>query len=321
MLSDFLVASCVPDGGVYRYRLHYDEKIEFKQKISMPSPMYLQLEKNSLWAVLRNPFSESKESGTAEYDVDTGRQISNVFSTRGEVACHIAVDDKDIYCANYISGSVFKSPSQIVNHTGRGTNPKRQSSPHVHSVVFSPDKCYILSCDLGLDTVFVYDRNLNIVSTSRVPSGAGARHLVFSGDGRFVYCANEMGGSISVFSFENGALSYIHTLSILPNNFYGDASAAAIKISKDGNILYVTERAAQSIVTISAEGSDLSIISHTNCHGKEPRDFTLLADEQYAVCTNQFSDTVALFKINEDRTPSYLNSFEVSAPLCAVEIL
>ena len=318
MFLDFLVASCVPDGGVYRYRF-YDGKIEFRQKIPMPSPMYLQIQNNSLWAVLRNPFNESSESGVAEYELDTGRQITDFLSTKGEVACHIAVDGRDIYCANYISGSVFKSPSRIVDHTGHGINPQRQESPHVHSVVFSPDKRYVLACDLGLDTVFVYDRDLNIISSSTVPSGAGARHLVFSSDGKFVYCVNEMGGSVTSFFFENGNLSYCDTVSILPEDFLGTPSGAAIKLSKDGRRLYVTERASQSIVVLSVDELRLSVIARVDCRGKEPRDFTLLANERYAVCTNQFSNSVALFEMDNKGIPHYIYSLYVAAPICAVE--
>ena len=120
ILSDFLVASCVPDGGAYRYHLYHDGTVKLQKKIPMPSPMHLQLEKNFLWAVLRHPFDGSKESGIAKYDVDTGKQVGDILSTKGEVACHIAVDEGDIYCANYVSGSVFKAPACLSVHHGNG---------------------------------------------------------------------------------------------------------------------------------------------------------------------------------------------------------
>lgn len=317
--SDFFVASCVDDGGVYHYRLYDDGKTELNRKIGMPSPMYLCLEKDNLYAVLRSPFDESDESGIVSFDTNTWELKQGVISTLGQVACHIAVDERDIYCANYISGSVFRSPSGLVQHQGHGLNPKRQDAPHVHSVVFSKDKKYLLSCDLGLDTVFVYDRNLNLVSKAKVPMGAGARHLVISNNGDFVYCVNEMGGSVTSFSFDNGRLYYCDTLLIIPDDFVGTPSGSAIKLSKDGKRLYVTERASQSIVVLSVMGEQLSVIARVDCHGKEPRDFTLLSNECYAVCTNQFSDSVALFKMDENGILHYLNSIDIPAPLCAVE--
>lgn len=316
--SDFFIASCTPNGCVYRFRLYEDGRLEVLQKISMPSPMYIQLENNKLWAILRAPFADSNESGVAAYDPCTGELLTDIFSTKGEVACHIAVDKEEIYCANYISGSIFKAPKYLDVHTGHGTDLVRQSVPHVHSVCFSPDKQYILSCDLGLDSIFVYDRNLNFVSIAKVPNGAGARHLVFSKSGNFVYCVNEMDGSISIFAYRSGTLEYLKTVSLLPADIQG--AGAAIKLSANGDRLYVTERTTQKIITLKANGADLTILARTDCHGKEPRDFTLLAKERFAVCTNQFENNIALFSIAEDGIPKFLNTVDLPAPLCAIEI-
>ena len=128
-----------------------------------------------------------------------------------------------------------------------------------------------------------------------------------------------MGGSVTSFSFVGGNIVYCDTVSILSDSFTGTPSGAAIKLSKDGKRLYVTERASQSIAVLSVNGSRLSVIDRVDCRGKEPRDFTLLANERYAVCTNQFSDSVALFEVNNG-IPHYLYSFDVPAPLCVVEI-
>lgn len=319
-LCDFYVASCVEDGGAFRFRLYEDGGIEALQQISMPSPMYLQLEETKLWAVLRAPFPNSNQSGVVAYDTVTGKQITDIISTKGEVACHLAADGEDVYCANYIDGSIIKLSDRLEVHKGSGMDPVRQSCPHAHSVCFSPDKQFVLSCDLGLDTVFVYNRDLNLMSTAKVPSQAGARHLVFSKDGRFVYVMNEMGGSISVFSYQFGALEYVDTLSVLPSNFTGIGSGAAIKLSRDGCYLYVTERATQSIITLAVDGANLNILARTDCHGREPRDFTLLADDHFAVCTNQFDDAMAFFCISTQGIPTFLNRVPIASPLCAVEI-
>ena len=198
-------------------------------------------------------------------------------------------------------------------------DPVRQTSPHVHSVFFSPDKKYILSCDLGIDKIFVYDRKLNFVSSADAPAGAGARHLAFSKDGDFVYVINEMGGSISIFSYTCGLLDYVNTVSVLPSNFLGVGSGAAIKLSKDGTRLYVTERSTQSIITLAVKDDNLEILARTDCNGKEPRDFTLLADDRFAVCTNQFDNTIALFRISPEGTTTFLNKIELNAPLCVIE--
>ncbi len=65
-----------------------------------------------------------------------------------------------------------------------------EDSAHTHFAAFSPDGNYILCTDLGLDTEFVYDSELNEISKENVPSGSGSRHLVFSENGKYVYCVN-----------------------------------------------------------------------------------------------------------------------------------
>ena len=115
-------------------------------------------------------------------------------------------------------------------------------------------------------------------------------------------------------------LTLLSTVSILPSRYSGVGSGAAIKLSRDGAYLYATERATGSIVTLRADGAHIDVVAKTGCHGKEPRDFTLLADDCFAVCTNQFSDNVAVFQINDRGIPQYLNSVEIKAPLCAIEL-
>ena len=317
---NFYVASCVPDGGVYHCELDMDGKVETKKVISAPSPMWIEpAEDESLWVLMRAPFADSPNSGVAKFSLIDGERIGDVLSTEGAVSCHLAVDGDNLYAANYISGSVWSSGGKLVTHSGKGIDPVRQTSPHVHSAFFSPDKKYILSCDLGIDKIFVYDRNLNFVSSADTPAGAGARHLAFSKDGDFVYVINEMGGSISIFSYTCGLLDYVNTVSVLPSNFSGVGSGAGIKLSKDGTRLYVTERSTQSIITLAVKDDNLEILARTDCNGKEPRDFTLLADDRFAVCTNQFDNTIALFCISPEGVPRFLNKVELAAPLCAIE--
>ncbi len=319
-ICEFLIASCESDGGVYKYRLYNDGTAEQLGKISAPSPMFLQTEGDKLWAVLKAPFENSRDSGIAVYGISSGERLGEILCTRGEVGCHIAVNGTDVYCANYLTGSVFLAPSSLKAHEGGSINPKRQASPHAHSVLFSPCGKYLLCCDLGLDTVLVYDRALNEISRAKVPAGEGVRHAVFSADGKYLYCINEMGGSISVFSWNAPRLGLLHTVSILPENHVGIGSGAAIKLSNDGKYLYATERASATIVTLRAEGEHLSVISHTDCRGTEPRDLALLAGDRFAVCTNQKSHSVAIFEIENDAVPKYLTSFELPSPLCAVQL-
>ena len=178
---------------------------------------------------------------------------------------------------------------------------------------------HLLATDLGLDTVFVYDRDLSLLSSASVPDGSGVRHGVFSHDGKYFYCVNEMGGSVSTFAWRAPHLSLLNTVSILPSDYEGVGSGAAIKLSESGDRLYLTERATERIITLKVEREHLSVLARTDTHGKEPRDFTLLANGRYAIVTNQFSDSASVYTLDEDGIPVLLSRFAIPAPLSAVE--
>ena len=320
-ITEFWIASCTPEGGAYRYRLYANGETEEVQKIAMPSPMFLEQKGDRLWAVLRAPFADTKESGIASYDSHTGAPVTETVSAKGIVGCHIAVahDSDDVYVANYVSGSVFASPDRLVTHTGHGPDPARQEAPHVHSVFFSPDRQYILSCDLGLDTIFVYDRRLRLISTAKTPDGTGARHLAFSKDGSYVYCVNEMSATVSVFSYSDGTLTYLHDVAVKPQGYEGQGKGSAIKLSDNGAFLYVTERGSETIALYRVNGPELTLMAHFDSHGTEPRDFALLAQDTYALCTNQFGNSCSLYRVAEDGMLTYLHTFPIQAPLCVIE--
>lgn len=318
-LCDFLVASCVEDGGIFRYRLYDGGAVEQIARIPLSEPMWCEQRGDVLTVLLRAPFPGKEESGVGLFRLSDGKPLSAVIPTQGKVGCHLAVDGEEIYCANYTSGSLIKLPDTLVTHEGHGVDPKRQECPHVHSVFLSPDKKYILSCDLGLDTVFVYDRDLRPVSTAKVPAGAGPRHLCFSQDGKTVYVINEMGGSLSLFSYADGVLSPRVTLPITKDG--GKGKGAAVKISADGKRLYATERADEAIV-LFAVGLDgtLTVADRTDSHGAEPRDFALIADEKYAVCTNQFGNNFALFRVGGEGKLTFVSQTPLPGALCVAEI-
>lgn len=316
-ICEFLIASCVRDGGVLRFALEEDGTVRQTQKIDLPSPMWLNLTGGRLWVTLNDPFADSTDSGVTVIDPASGKVLVPLVSTRGAVGCHAETDGTDFYCANYVGGSVFKYPETVRKHTGHGKNPVRQQGPHPHSVFFSPDRKFLLCCDLGLDTVFVLDRDLREMSRASVPAGEGPRHLVFSRDGRFVYCLTEMGASICVFAWENGKLNFLDSVKLLKESEAG--KGAAIRLSHLGDLLWVTERATETLFTFAVKDAELTRLSAVSTHGREPRDFLPLADERFAVCANQFGNNLTVYRLDHG-IPAFLGVYPVPAPLCIVEI-
>ena len=319
-LSDFYIASCEKDGGVYEFSLLEGGEFECRRKLPCDSPMYLARDDGKLYALLRAPFSDSSDSGLLIFDEASGNALGATTSTLGEVACHLSVKDGDVYAVNYTSGSVVRLGSQALklSLSGKSVDEKRQTSPHPHSAILSPDKKCLIVADLGTDTVSAYSPDLKLIASASVPLGHGPRHTVFSKTGEYLYCINEMGGSITVFSWNGTALSPIKTYGLL-NDANALGSGAAIKLSQDGSRLYVTERAAAELITLAANGEGLEILSRVSTHGKEPRDLCLFGDGEHLAVANQWSNSVSLFHLDENGIPSYLCSHPLPSPLCIVE--
>lgn len=314
----FYVASCVTDGGVYLCELD-GGNVKMEKKLSVPMPMWIEADSDGYhWVLMRAPFENNNFSGVAKYSLDSGERICDILSTEGEVACHLALDGKDLYAANYISGSVWSSRGKVVTHSGKGVNPVRQTCPHVHSTFFSTDKRYVICCDLGVDKIFVYDRELNAVSEATTPSGSGARHLVFSTDGKYAYVISEMGASIHTYAWSDGVLKHLSDVSLLPASMT-EGKGSAIRLSKSGRFLYTTDRATKEIVVFEVDGAELKLIQRIDCRGDEPRDLLLIDGEKYAVCANQFSDSCSVYGVGEDGMLDYISSFDIPAPISIVE--
>ena len=308
---DVYVASCVETGGIYHYKLR-GGKLYPVEVTPMDSPMYMVIEERKMYIVLCAPFG-NEESGVVVYDIDDDGRLTNpsgIQSTHGEVGCHILVDRGEVYCANYVSGSVVKLPDRVIQHTGHGVDPDRQEGPHVHYVGLTPDGKYICATDLGLDTIFLYDRELNLHGRAKVPAGQGVRHLAFSEDGKWLFAANELKSTVTAFSYADGRLEPVDTCSAVPADFTGETWASAIRV-KEGCV-YVSNRGHDSIAKLSFAEGRLTLQETADCGGAYPRDFIFAGD--YLLSTNQNGNTVTV--LDSTRAFALVERTGVEAPLC-----
>ena len=312
---DIYVASCTKDGGIYRYLID-GNNVTLKDVVKMDRPMFLAKHNDKMYVALRETESNG-HSGVVSYDINTDGSLSNctfVGSTEGDCGCHLTANDDGVYVVNYISGSVCKVKEKLVTHEGKGPNEKRQASAHTHFVCTTPDNKYMLVTDLGLDRIYVYDKILNEVSYASVPAGHGARHLVFSDDGKILYCANELESTVSSFSYDDGKLELKNTVNALPDDFNGENTAAAIRI-KD-NMLYMSNRGHDSISCFEIDGYKLTLKDIVPCGGKHPRDFNIFGN--LLVCTNMHSNDITFFEIDGTSLKLLDMKAEVEAPLCVI---
>lgn len=316
-MKNIYISSCVPEGGVYRYNLTDGGKLEFADKLSVDSPMYHIFDGKKMYIILRAPFKDNKDSGLISADVADYRLVnpSEPVSTKGIVACHLCKEEDDIYCVNYVSGSVIKMPDKLDIHEGNGPNRERQESAHTHFVTVSPDKKYVLVTDLGTDKIFVYNRSLELVRTVDAPSGHGVRHLIFSEDSRYLFAVNELESTVSAYSYNDGRLEIIDTVSALPEDFDGFSIAAAIRLRK-GHI-FVSNRGHDSLAELNFDGKKLKLLNTYPCGGAEPRDFDFFGD--YVIFANIAGNNVTVFRITENGLEQ-TDDIALEQPLCVSTI-
>jgi 6-phosphogluconolactonase len=247
--------------------------------------------------------------------------LLNRVSSRGGSPCHLELDrsGKWLFVANYGGGSIAAFPVQadgklgeasaFFQHEGKSVNAARQSGPHAHATVVSPDNKFVLAADLGLDKVFAYrlDATAGLVPAdppfSAIKPGSGPRHLAFRPDAKFAYVLNEMLSSVGAYSYDagRGALTELQTLSTLPEGFSADNSGAEIATHPSGKFLYTSNRGHDSIAIfrIDAAKGTLTAAGHVPTQGKTPRGFGIDPSGQYLVAGNQNSGTVVVFRIDQ----------------------
>ena len=191
---------------------------------------------------------------------------------------------------------------------GTGPTP-RQSAPHVHSVVFSPDNRFVLSADFGADKLFVFrfDAAAGILTPNeppffQAPAGSGPRQIAFHPSGSFLYLLSELAATVTVFlwSAKGGALMVLQTISCFPAEYAGDRSGAGLAVHPGGRFLYTTTRTNSSIETfaIDPEKGTLTSGQRQDAGGKLPWSCALDAEGEHLVVTNTTSNAAAVYRLD-----------------------
>ena len=238
--------------GIYNYR--FDTKTGKLTPIGLaaelPNPSFLATDPQHrfLYAVTEmsnEPGADDyKKNGlVSSYSINrkTGAlTFLNQVDAGGGGSCHLVVDKtgKTLFVANYGSGNVasfaIKADGSIGErtgfnqHSGSSVDPARQTGPHAHAVVLSPDNRFLFVPDLGTDQVDIYKVDaakgtfaVNDPAFGSVKAGLGPRHFAFGRGAKFAYALCEMGSSVVVFSYDSakGSLTPVQTISNLPSDF------------------------------------------------------------------------------------------------------
>ena len=244
--------------------------------------------------------------------------------TQGAIPAHVIVDPSGKFAlvGNYIganwsvlpilaNGALGPATDVFAVH-GHGPNTARQEAPHPHHTIFDPAGKFVIGADLGTDNVWSWTLNTATgklvpnanLDHAQVASGSGPRHASFHPSGKFVYVIDEMVSSITAFTYDAtaGTFIWLQTVSTLPADFTGKSSTAEIIVHQSGKFVYGSNRGHNSIVgfRIDQTTGKLHLIGWTSTQGAIPRGFNIDPSGRLMLVGNQNSDTVVPFRINQD---------------------
>lgn len=335
--------------GIYLTELNLStgdlKLIGLSKGIVNPSYFVINKQNGFLYAVNELKQFEGKPSGSvSSYKIskNTGElTFVNQQPTGGTDPCHIEINSEgtELFVSNFMSGSVCILPiradgsigesSQFIQHAGSSINPQRQSGPHAHSLIFSPDERYAFVPDLGLDKLMIYKTNSGSSPLTeseilffQTEPGAGPRHGVFDPTGKYFYLINELSCTILVLSYDskNGSFTELQSVSSLPEgvDLTGN-SCADIHITPDGKYLYGSNRGHNSLVIygINQQSGLLDYLGCQPCGGRIPRNFVIDPSGNYLLCANQDSDDITVFKIDQKTgLLEEITKCNISTPVC-----
>ena len=328
----FMLIGTYTSGGSNGIYVHQFNSVSAATKlidsIKITNPSYLTVSPNRKFVYSVSEDANEKNMGgkVSSFSFDNIKgslSLLNEQPSNGNHPCYITIDKTGrwVITGNYSSGNLAVLPVRsngslhpavtTIQHTGQSVNTERQTGPHVHATVLSPDNSYLFVPDLGLDKLMQYrfNKRNGALKEANEPyvmtkPGSGPRHFEFHPNKKYAYLLEELTGSVSAYTYtsKTGKLALIQNISTLPPDFLGYAGSADIHVSPDGNFLYASNRGESNTIVIYAinkKNGSLIVAGYQSTLGKTPRHFSLDPGGNFLLVANQNSDEIIIFKVNK----------------------
>ncbi|WP_326632396.1 MULTISPECIES: lactonase family protein [unclassified Streptomyces] len=312
---------------------------------AVPDPSYLVLGpgpgsgSTALYAV-----SETESGAAAALDItgDVPQPLGEIRPVEGDGPTHLAIAGGHLITANYGSGSVTALPvradgslgaaASVLQHEGSGPRTDRQHAPHAHQVQPDPSGNWVLSVDLGTDSIRICaldpsSGTLRLHGETALRPGAGPRHLAFHPAGAHAYVLNELEPTVTVCRWDpaTGVLEPVAETAVVPEDVVADPEAvvypSAVVVSYDGRFLWAANRGHDSIAVLAldASGEKASLVTNVGCGGHWPRDLALDPTGQWLYAANERAGNVSWFAVDATTgIPCPRGSLTAPAASCVV---
>jgi 6-phosphogluconolactonase (cycloisomerase 2 family) len=276
------------------------------------NPSYLTVSPDEKWVYSVNETADGAVSAFAWDKKNGALHFVNRQTVEGADPCYITIDREKtvLLTANYSGGSLSLLSLDTNGQTGKLIQHIDFSpQSHIHTVVFSPDEKYVLATDLGNDCIYSFEVSRKAggffleqqpEKTISLETGSGPRHLAFHPNKNTAYCINELSGKVSVFTYNDGALSLLQTIASDTTSGAGHKGSADIHLSPDGKFLYASNRLKADGIAIFAvhpEDGRLTFAGY-QATGVHPRNFVISPNGRYLLCANRDSNTIQIFHRN-----------------------
>jgi 6-phosphogluconolactonase (cycloisomerase 2 family) len=308
----------------------------------VPNPSFLaaSADGRTLYAV-----SETEPQGAAAAfslaDPAAPKLLGAPVPVRGGSPTHLALHRGHLCTANYSApGSVsvvavtddgsLGAVRYVLEHEGDGPDKGRQEAPHAHAVVPDPSGRWLLSVDLGTDSVRVCELDpssgeLEVERELGLRSGIGPRHLTFHPDGGHAYVMNELDSVVTVCRWDagKGSLRPLAEVRVLPDGTRGENFPSELVVSTDGRFAWVANRGQDSIAVLGIDetGERVELLDTVGCGGSWPRHLTLDPSGSRLYAANERSGDVTWFDVDPvGGLPKQAGSLELPAVSCVLFI-
>ncbi|MFD0149777.1 lactonase family protein [Streptomyces sp. NPDC055721] len=302
---------------------------------AVADPSFLALAGPVLHAV-----SETDPGAVAAFDV-TGpapRPLGPPVPVDGAGPTHLALAAGHLVTANYTSGSVTVLPlaadgtphpaTTVLRHEGSGDVPDRQSGPHAHQVLPDPSGRWVVSVDLGTDSVRICALDpatgaLTLHGETALRPGTGPRHLAFHPAGTHAYVLNELEPTLTVcrWDADAGVLEPLGETPVVPEGTPGPSYPSEIVAAPDGRFLWAAVRGDDTlaVLALDPDGAKAALVATVPCGGAWPRDLTLDPSGRRLYAANERSGDVTWFDLDPATgVPVRAGAIEAPAASCVV---
>ncbi|MEU3991103.1 lactonase family protein [Streptomyces platensis] len=305
---------------------------------AVPNPSYLAPSPDGryLYAV-----SETPDGAAAAFALTPRgpELLAPAVPVDGADPTHLTLADGRLLTANYSSGSVstlpvradgtLAGPATVLTHQGSGPRTDRQEGPHAHAVLPDPGGRWLLSVDLGTDSVRscalgAGDGALTVHTEAGLRPGSGPRHLAFHPRGDHAYVINELDPTVTVcrWDADRGVLTPLGETRLLPDGAATEGTfPSELVISRDGRFAWAANRGhdSLSVLSLGASGDTATLVTTVPCGGHWPRDLALHPDGRHLYTANERSGDVTWFTVDPATgIPARAGSVEAPAASCVV---